>query len=298
MADESPSSEARKARYRAVRSILETPILDSHKWAKLAGIPADMAFLDLEDSVPPARKVEARAKVVAALANNELGSKLALARPNHLSTPWGHDDVVAMAEAGVDCLAYPKIVSPADLEELIGLLDRHGARPAIYAIIETAASVVFLRELASMDGVVALMSGPGDLSVDIGMPLYEPDGTLNHGFLFTKMQTVITGAAFGLATVDIAYGPDLRDLPEIRRRVEQSRRLGFTTMSTFYPPHVDIINDVFSPGPEELDKARSVVDVFEQVLRDGRPAALTETGETILVHDYEKARHLLAKAGR
>jgi citrate lyase beta subunit len=270
--------DAAKARYRAVRSVLETPILDAHKWAKMPGIPADMALVDLEDSVPPARKVEARAKVVAALGNDELGGKLALARPYHLSTRWGRDDVIAMAEAGVHCLAYPKIESPADLEELIALLDRHGARPAISAIIETAASVVYLRELASMDGVVALVSGPGDLSVDIGMPLYEPDGTLNQGFLFTKMQTVVTGAAFGLATVDISYGPDLRDLAEIRRRVEQSRRLGFTTMSTFYPPHVDIINDVFSPSPEEVGHARSIVDVFEQVLCEGHPAALMESG--------------------
>jgi citrate lyase beta subunit len=69
-------------------------------------------------------------------------------------------------------------------------------------------------------------------------------------------------------------------------------------MSTFYPPHVDIINDVFSPSPEEVGHARSIVDVFEQVLCEGHPAALMESGQTILVHDYEKAKHLLAKAGR
>lgn len=284
-----------KRKYRAVRSILETPILDDHKWAKVAGIPADMAFIDLEDSVPPSRKVEARERVASALRGDQLGGKLALGRPNHLSTEWGREDVIAFAESGVDCLAYPKIEDPDDLGALIDLLEEHGACPAIYAIIETASSVVWLRELASMPRVVALMSGPGDLSVDIGMPLYEDDGTLNRGFLFTKMQTVVTGAAFDLATVDIAYAPNLRDLAEIRRRVEASRRLGFTTMSTFYPPHVDIINSVFSPDDDQVRAATEIVDRYESALRAGNPALLTDAGETILVHDYEKAKKLLSR---
>jgi len=285
-------------RYRAVRSILETPILDERKWAKVPAIPADMAFIDLEDSVPPDRKEEARRRIGPALAGDHLSGKLVLGRPNHLSTPWGRDDVIAFAEAGVDCLAYPKIERPDDLLELLALLDEHGSRPDIYAIIETAASVVWLREIAATTGVVALMSGPGDLSVDIGMPLYEPDGTLNHGFLFTKMHTVVTGAAFGLATVDIAYGPDLRDLAEIRRRIEESKRLGFTTMSTFYPPHIDLINEVFTPDADEVARARALIEAYEERRRQGHPAAMTARGEAILVHDYEKARHLVARAAR
>ena len=286
---------AEKARFRSVRSIIETPIMDDHKWAKLAGIPADMAFIDLEDSVPPERKSEARERVASALHGDELGGKLALGRPNHLRTEWGRDDVIAFAEAGVDCLAYPKIESPKDLQDLIDLLDQHGSRPSIYAIIESAGSVVWLREIAAMPGVVALMSGPGDLSVDIGMPLYEDDGTLNRGFFFTKMLTVVTGAAFSLATVDIAYNRDLRDLDEIRRRIQQSRRLGFTSMSTFYPPHVDLINEVFSPGAGEVSEAQDIVARYEQALSEGNPAVLTEAGESLLVHDYEKAKSVLAR---
>jgi citrate lyase beta subunit len=287
---------AHKAKYRAVRSIIETPILDEHKWAKLAGIPADMAFIDLEDSVPPEGKPEARERVAKALHGDDLGGKLALGRPNHLSTEWGRDDVIAFAEAGVDCLAYPKIDDPEDLQELIDLLDEHGSHPAIYAIIETSGSLMWIRELAAMPGVVALMSGPGDLSVDIGMPLYEEDGTLNQGFLFTKMQTVVAGTAFDLATVDIAYSRDLRDLVEVRRRIQQSHRLGFTTMSTFYPPHVDLINAVFKPGAEEVRSASEIVERYEQALLEGAPAVLTEAGESILVHDYEKAKSMLARA--
>lgn len=284
--------------YRAIRSILETPILDERKWAKLPGIPADMVFLDIEDSVAPDSKPVARERVARALSAREFdGSKLLLPRPNHLSTPWGHDDVVALAEAGVEVIAYPKIRSAADIIEVQDLFARHGAAPDIFAIIETAQSVIELRDIATVPGVIGLMSGPGDISVDAGMSLYEPDGRLNQAFLVTKTLTALTGAAYGLATTDIAYAENIRDLAEIRRRVEESHRLGFTTMTTFYPPHVDIINEVFTPSADEIAEARQIVDAYETVLADGRAAALSDTGTPILVHEYDKARALLIKAG-
>jgi citrate lyase beta subunit len=285
--------------YRSIRSILETPILDAHKWGKLPGIPADMVFLDLEDSAAPDRKVEARDRAVAALRRREFdGTKLMLPRPNHLDTPWGRDDVVALAAAGAECVCYPKIRSADDVRELVELFHENGADPDIFAIVETAQAVLELREIATADSVVGLMSGPGDISVDAGIALYEPDGRLGKGFLVTKTLTVLAGAAYGLATTDIAYAQDLRDLAEIRNRVEASRRLGFTAMTTFYPPHVDIINDVFTPGDEETAAARSLVETYEDVLASGQAAALTAGGTPILVHEYDKARSLLARAGR
>jgi citrate lyase beta subunit len=288
----------RGARYRGLRSVHETPILDDHKWSKIPSITADMFFLDLEDSVPPGRKEEARQRVVSHLEDPSFfGDRMTLSRPNHLSTPWGRDDMIAMAEAGVECFCYPKIRSVDELIEVVELLNRHGADPDVFAIIETAGSVMDLREIARVPSVVALMSGPGDLSVDAGMPLLEPDGTINRAFTTTKVLTVMAAAASRIATTDIVYAPDYRDLDEVRRRVQESRRLGFTAMSTFYPPHVPIINEIFTPTDEEIARARELVMIYEEVLAEGRPAALTESGETILVHDYDKALGLLQKAG-
>jgi citrate lyase beta subunit len=289
----------RAAPYRSLRTVFETPILDDHKWAKIPEIEADMFFLDLEDSVASTRKEEARERALTYLADDSIfGGRLTLARPNHLSTPWGNDDVVALAEAGVTAMAYPKMESAEELLEVIELLERHGASPDIFAIIETAGSVLDLKEIARLENVVALMSGPGDLSVDIGLPLYEEDGRLNEFFQTTKHLTVLAGAANHLATTDIAYCPDARDLPEVRRRVVQSRNMGFTAMCAFYPPHVAIINEVFTPSEREVARARQLVEVYEKVIGDGRPAALTDDGETILVHDYEKAKSLLVKTAR
>jgi citrate lyase beta subunit len=289
----------RAAPYRALRTVFECPILDDHKWAKLPSIDADMFFLDLEDSVALTRKEEARERAVGFLADDSyFGGRLTLARPNHLSTPWGYDDIVALAESGVTCMAYPKMDSAEELLEVIELLEKHGASPDIFAIIETSGSVMDLAAIARVDNVVALMSGPGDLSVDIGLPLYEADGQLNQFFRTTKNLTVLAGAANRLATTDIAYCLDVRDLDEVRRRIETSRVMGFTTMSCFYPPHVPIINEVFTPREEEVARANELVEVYEAVIGEGKPAALTDDGEVILVHDYEKAKSLLLKAAR
>jgi citrate lyase beta subunit len=288
----------RAAKYRAVRSIHETPILDDHKWSKIPQIPADMFFLDLEDSVPPNGKERARDRVVEYLRDPSFfEGRLTLARPNHLSTPWGRDDVIAMAEVGVECFCYPKIQNFEELLEVIEILEEHGSSPDVYAIIETAGSVMDIREIARHENVVALMSGPGDLSVDVGTSLLRPDGTLNELFATSKALTVLAGAASRIATTDIVYTPDYRDLVEVRLRAEESRMLGFTTLSTFYPPHVPIINEVFSPDEQEIAHAQELVTVYENVMAEGKPAALTDSGETLLVHDYHKALSTLAKAG-
>jgi citrate lyase beta subunit len=288
---------ARRSAYRSIRSIFETPILDDYKWAKVPDIPADMMFLDLEDSVAPARKEEARERAVHYIKDpSYFGGRPTLARPNHLTTPWGRDDVIAFAEAGVTCMAYPKIGSVDELLEVVELLAAYGATPDIYAIVETAGSMMDLRAISEHPQVVSLMFGPGDMSVDMNLPLLEPDGQLNRVFEPMKSAVVLAATTAQIGCSDIVYAPDYRDFDEIRRRARVSRMRGFTALSTFYPPHVQIIHEIFTPTEAEVAAARELVETYEAVLAEGKPAALSAAGETILVHDYEKALSVLAKA--
>ncbi|RRQ28993.1 hypothetical protein DK926_03575 [Rhodococcus sp. Eu-32] len=290
-----PTPHGRRS-YRSIRSILETPIMDDHKWGKLPNIDADMIFLDLEDSVAPGSKAAARERVVQALRDRIFdGEKLLLPRVNHIESEWGRDDIAALAAVRPDVVAYPKIRSAACVDTVVNEFRRHGADPDIFAIIETAQSVLEVREIAAHPSVIGLMSGPADISLDAGIELYEPNGELNSIFETTKALTVLAGAAYGLAVTDIAYARDIRDFDEIRRRIESSRRKGFTTMTTFYPPHVDIINEVFSPREAEVAAATALVDTYEKALADGKAAVLSDAGTPILIHEYEKARLVLGR---
>jgi citrate lyase beta subunit len=182
-----------------------------------------------------------------------------------------------------------------DLLEAQELLRAAGADPDIFASVETARGVLEMAAIAQVDRVVAIGLGMGDLSADMGIPLYGPDGELNDAFGGPRAQVALTGAAFGLLAIDMVYAPDLRDLEEIRRRLEVSRRFGYTTAATFYPPHVEVINEVFSPSKADVDAADEVIGVYEAAVAAGDPAVTLESGRTILVHDYEKARKVRAR---
>lgn len=286
------------ARYAGIRSIIETPILDEHKWAKIPSIPADAFLIDLEDAVPAPGKERARELAVAHVRDpSYFDGRVTIARPNHLSTPWGREDLDAFAEAGVTCLAYPKLETAEELLEVQALLRAKGADPDIFAIVETSRSVLEIDKIAAVDKVVALMFGSGDLSVDAGIPLFGRDGLLNPAFDWAKQRTVLAGAAFGRLTVDIAFLKDLRDLDETRLRYGDARQLGFTTGVTFYPPHVAVLNEIFGPSDADIAEAEEIITTYEAAVAAGNPAVTLASGKALLVHDYEKALRLRNRAG-
>src|SRR5262249_1205043 len=92
-----------------------------------------------------------------------------------------------------------------------------------------------------------------------------------------------------------AFTPDLRDLDDVRRRYEISRGMGFNMGFAFYPPHIDVINEVFGVSAAELAAADEVIGLYEAAVAAGDPAVTLESGRTILVHDYQKAQHVRAR---
>jgi citrate lyase beta subunit len=283
-------------RYLGVRSVIETPILDDRKWAKVPSIPADGFLVDMEDSVPPPLKDRARARVVEYLRQPDyFGGALVIARPNHLDTAWGRNDVEALADAGVTCIAYPKCGSAPEVLEVQELFRSKGADPDIFASIETARGVLEATNIASLDKVVSIGIGVGDLSADIGVPLFGPDGELNEVFTIAKAQIALAGAAFDCLRGDLAFAPNLYDRSDVRRRYEMSRRLGFTMGYTFYPPHVPIINEVFGVSEDDLLMADQIIERYEAAIGSGVAAIASDSGGAILVHDYHKAVQVRAR---
>jgi citrate lyase beta subunit len=279
-----------------VRCLFESPILDERKFAKVPTIPADAFILDLEDALPVTRKEEGREKVLEYLRQPEyFNGAMIIPRANHLSTPWGREDIIALAEAGIEQLMYPKAESVEDLEEVLDLCRKHGSSPKLKASIESAHGMLNVDRIAAMDEVVVLGCGIGDLHVDTGQGLYDPDGMVSHIHDYPKLKVVLAGAAYGKARLGFPQLRNLKDLDEYRKRAELEKHFGFTGCSAFYPPHVEILNDVFSPKPAEIAEATEVVEAYEAAVAEGKPAVQLPNGEALLVHQYKEAQKLLAR---
>jgi citrate lyase beta subunit len=286
----------KSSEWRRVRCLFETPILDERKWAKIPSIPADAFIIDLEDSVPETGKEQARAKALEQLRHPEyFGGRILVPRANHLDTPWGREDVIAFAEAGVDLIMYPKVGSVSDVQEVLDLARAHGSDPKILASIESARGVEEVDQIFQMDEVVASTFGSGDLHVDAGIPLHLADGTMNPALTYAKSRTAMAGVAYGVAVLSIAYQVDLKDAAEVRQSVADETIYGFTGLCAFYPPHVEVINEAYTPSEDELSTAKEVIVAYEAALAEGNPAVQLANGEVLLVHQYKEAQDVMAR---
>ncbi|MEV5848630.1 aldolase/citrate lyase family protein [Streptomyces sp. NPDC051985] len=270
--------------------------MDERKWAKASSIPADGFLVDLEDSVPPALKEAARAKVVAAVRDGRLfGGRPVFARPNHPSTEWGEADLAALGDAGIRKLALPKVTSAAEVTRILAGYPGPG-RPEVLAIIETAAAVADVEAIAATPGVVGLLFGAGDLCADMDIDLRRPDGTPNEVLLPLRARCAVAAAAHGLLVGESPFVADIRDTDQVRESVSSARRIGFTTMVAYYPPHIEIINEGMGTSAEQIADAELVVELYERARAGGDVAVRTDGGRVIMVMDYERARRRLAAA--
>jgi citrate lyase beta subunit len=275
---------------------METPILDEKKWSRIPAIDADAFIIDLEDSVVPDSKEAARVKAAEYLGDDGFfGDRLVLARPNNLSTPWGRDDVAALAEANVRLMLYPKAQSADEILQVRHLLAENGAYPLIFPIIETAGALIQAHAIAQLPGIGGLFTGIGDLSVDASIP-FHIDGEINPPLNRARDNVVLAAAAAGVASTDTVYARRLKDPEDVRAAIADGRRRGFTSLVTFYPPHVPLINEVLPPSKDELDEAEMIVARYLEVQRAGSPALVLENGQTVLLLDYTRATRLLERA--
>lgn len=275
------------------RSYFEAPLLNERKWSKVPEIPADVFLVDMEDSCPPADKARARERAVELVRDpSTFGDREFVCRPNNLATPWGPGDVEALAAERVPFVLYPKARSGAELEELVAIFERHGSTPEIMALIETPEAVVRLEEIAACRGVSTLAFGPGDLSAATGIANLSGADPFPDGFLYARGKLVMVACAYGLQPVDAVFLADLRDLDALRAATENSRLSGFTGMISFYPPQVEVINEVLSPTRHDVDAARRAVAGYEEGLEQGL-AAVTVGGRAITIHEYRTAKRLL-----
>jgi citrate lyase subunit beta / citryl-CoA lyase len=280
-------------RVRPRRSVLFMPASNARAMDKARELDADVVIFDLEDAVAPDAKAEARRLAVAALAAGGYGRRERLVRVNALATPWGADDLAALATAGADALLLPKVESTADAQAVLAALAAAGAPAAlpIWCMLETPRGVLAADAIAGADPRVgALVMGTSDLTKDLHArhtPGREP--------LLTSLGLCVLAArAHGLTALDGVH-LDLADDAGFEAACRQARDLGFDGKTLVHPKQLAAANAIFAPSPDEVEWSRRVIAAHAEAERAGRGVVLLD-GRLIENLHVEEARRIRALA--
>jgi citrate lyase subunit beta/citryl-CoA lyase len=235
---------------------------------------ADAVMLDLEDAVPPEAKGTARAMVA-----EVLGDHPAWVRVNEARTHWCAADLTAVSDKAYG-IRIPKVESAADVR---WVTERAPGKPIICAI-ESARGVLAAQEIAMVPGVRYLAMGGVDLQRD----LHTSGGNLQT--LYVRSHLALASRAANLEPpIDSVY-PQLDDPDGLREQAEFARSLGFFGKSAIHPRQLEILHEVFTPTPKEVDWANQVVTAFEAA---GGEAIQLPNGEFVDPPVADRARRLL-----
>ncbi len=283
-----------------MRSLLFTPGDSERKIAKAMAGNADVVILDLEDSVAPQNKAQARDICHDALSQKT--NKKIYIRINALDTGLTEDDLEAVITERPDGFVLPKSVSGADVNTLCGMIEtlakkhgQHDYTPPIIAIAtETAASLFNLDSYQGCTSqLVALCWGAEDLSADLGaIAVFDENGEYTAPYQLARSLCLIGARAAGAEPIDGLFS-DFRDMEGLRAACKRGLREGFSGMLAIHPAQIDIINEVFTPSKEDIAQAEAVIQAFEDA---GYPGVIGLDGKMLDRPHLLRAHKLVKRA--
>lgn len=275
---------------RARRSILYMPAANARAMAKARELPCDGVIFDLEDAVAPDAKALARTQMAAAVAEGGYGHREIVVRINGLDTPWGDDDLAAVAGLDVDAVLLPKVETTWQIGELEARLPE---TTPIWIMVETPRGILDLQSVvASSERVEVLVMGTSDLVKELGARHTADRAPVLHAL----SHSVIVARAFGRMILDGVH-LEFRDEASFRTACLQGRELGFDGKSLIHPSQVIIANEVFGPSEEEVHDAHQVLVAWEEAREAGKGVAVLDGRLVENLHVAEAERVLaLAEA--
>lgn len=282
------------------RSLLAVPATNERFIQKGAQSAADAVFIDLEDAVVPELKVGARANAIAAINGVDWGNHRLGVRVNDLTTPWGARDLIELAEAAprLGFVILPKCDSPADVAAADAML--RGSQIRIFALIESAKGVAHCEAIAAASPrMAALVFGPGDYSLDIGVIPDVPTGTAGRDPIFEYALARVANAAraYGLDPIDGPYF-EISNPDGLRESCRRAASLGFGGKMAIHPSQIEITNEVFSPSQQQVAWARNILEALAAAGEQGRGAVKTKDGKMIDLVHIKIARKVIERAER
>jgi len=231
---------------------------------------ADCIILDLEDSVAPEKKEEARLLVRNALRQIDFYGAERMVRINQGDR--GLDDLVHVIPHNVNLVIIPKCEDTGYIKEVEKKITEiktsvgNNSDVFLMPVIESAMGVEKAYEIATASkSIVAIAIGLEDYTADLGVAR-----TLrgNESF-YARTRLVVAAKAAGIQPIDSVFS-DVGDMEALRQNVLSSKALGFEGMGCIHPRQVAVIKQGFSPDSDEIEKSKKIVMAFETARKNGQ----------------------------
>ena len=253
-----------------MRSLLFVPGDSPRKFDRASAGPADALILDLEDSVAPDRKTEARVAVRSMLDAGRDGQPRRFVRVNALDTGLTLHDLAATMPGRPDGIVLPKSANGDDVRLLSAWLDAFeaangiaaGATGIVAIATETAGSLFGLGTYRDASArLLGLMWGAEDLAASLGSSENGRDGVYHSPFRLARDLCLAGAAAAGVLAIDTVW-TDIDNLDGLEAEIRAARRDGFGAKALIHPTHVPVVNGVFTPDAAEIAVAERIVAAF------------------------------------
>ncbi|GAC1330761.1 MAG: CoA ester lyase [Beijerinckiaceae bacterium] len=246
------------------RSALYMPGSNARALEKAKSLPADVLIFDLEDAVSPDAKLAAREQVAGAVRQGGYGNREIAVRINAPDTPWGKDDLAAIAAAGPDAILVPKVSTPGDI--MMAAREMREAAPErtrLWAMMETPLAILNADSIARTGADPAsrlslLVMGTNDIAKDTRARL-----TPGRPAMLAYLSICVAAArAHGLEILDGVYN-DFSNEAGFKAECEQGRDFGMDGKTLIHPSQIAPANSVFAPAEDEVIWAQKIITVFE-----------------------------------
>jgi citrate lyase subunit beta/citryl-CoA lyase len=257
------------------RSLVFVPGIRENMIEKARAFDADVIVLDLEDSVPPAEKEQARQIVRRAIPTLAALGHTVHVRVNPVGSGLARDDLAAVVCPELAGIVLPKAESPQDVRDIDVLIREQelerGVKPgtpALIATIESARGVLRCEEICrASTRLAAITLGADDYTADLGVHRTREGRELDYA----RQVMAVCARAADILALDTPFA-DFRDEEGLIRESEWVRSLGFKGKYLIHPGQIGPVNRVFRPTEEEVAYARRVLDAFEEAVARGHGA--------------------------
>ncbi len=241
------------------RSLIFVPGDHPDMFPKALTTGSDIVCIDLEDAIAPQHKQIARDKTLALFTEPQADDGVErIVRINCLRTPEGQRDVLAIGETDTPppALMLTKVKTADEVRLLADLLSGPHGAIRFHVIIETNDGLNAAYDIAqSCDRIDSLLFGGVDMAADLRV---EPTW---DGLLHARQRAVHAAAGADVDMIDVPF-LDLNDMPGLEEAARASAEIGYTGKAAIHPKQIPVINGIFSPSPEQVDKARRIVEAF------------------------------------